>query len=185
MTEGKFTRAVSYSTPETGCYEDGYENFYDGYYTEQGLKALKNRNREKPLLLNMMYLAPHPPFDIPQPCLLYTSGIGEFSRGYKEAMEAIEEKQVLGENQVICYETVKNGGHHFEYSIEMEKRLKNYIRLGDYNKSKSEIEAIYDEAFHQNPISPEAGKLLLLNLIKTVNEIAKERNCLLYTSRCV
>lgn len=103
-------------------------------------------------------------------------GIGEFSRGYKEAMEAIEEKQVLGENQVICYETVKNGGHHFEYSIEMEKRLKNYIRLGDYNKSKSEIEAIYDEAFHQNPISPEAGKLLLLNLIKTVNEIAKERN---------
>ncbi|PNV62005.1 arylsulfatase [Clostridium sp. chh4-2] len=67
MTEGKFTRAVSYSTPETGCYEDGYENFYDGYYTEQGLKALKNRNREKPLLLNMMYLAPHPPFDIPQP----------------------------------------------------------------------------------------------------------------------
>lgn len=67
MTEGKYTRAVSYSTPATGCYEDGYEHFYDGFYTEQGLKALKKRDRKKPLLLNMMYLAPHPPFDIPEP----------------------------------------------------------------------------------------------------------------------
>lgn len=67
MAEGKYTRAVSYSTPTTGCYEDGYEHFYDGFYTEVGLEALRNRNRLKPLFLNMMYLAPHPPFDIPEP----------------------------------------------------------------------------------------------------------------------
>lgn len=67
MAEGKYTRAVSYSTPATGCYEEGYEHFYDGFYTETGLDALRNRDRTKPLLLNMMYLAPHPPFDIPEP----------------------------------------------------------------------------------------------------------------------
>lgn len=67
MREGHFTKAVSYSTPATGCYEPGYESFYDGFYTEEGLKALKARTGNKPLLLNMMYLAPHPPFDIPEP----------------------------------------------------------------------------------------------------------------------
>lgn len=67
MAEGRYTRAVNYSTPATGCYEDGYENFYDGFYTERGLEALKARKKDKPLLLNMMYLAPHPPFDIPEP----------------------------------------------------------------------------------------------------------------------
>lgn len=67
MAEGRFTRAISYSTPATGCYEDGYENFYDGFYTERGLEALRQRDGKKPLLLNMMYLAPHPPFDIPEP----------------------------------------------------------------------------------------------------------------------
>ena len=67
MAEGKYTRAVSYSIPTTGCYEEGYEHFYDGFYTERALAALKERDTSKPLLLNMMYLAPHPPFDIPEP----------------------------------------------------------------------------------------------------------------------
>lgn len=67
MAKGRYTRAVSYSTPATGCYEEGYDYFYDGFYTEAGLEALRNRDHSKPLLLNMMYLAPHPPFDIPEP----------------------------------------------------------------------------------------------------------------------
>lgn len=104
------------------------------------------------------------------------SGIKEFPRGYREAMEAVEEKQVLGEKQVIFYGKIKAGGHHFEYTGEMEKRFKNYLLLGDLKKAEAEIEDIYDEAFHRNPISLEAGKLLLLNLIKTVNEVSKERN---------
>ena len=67
MQAGWATRAKNYSTPATGCFEGGYENFFDGYFTERALDALKNRDRTRPLLLNLMYLAPHPPFDIPEP----------------------------------------------------------------------------------------------------------------------
>ncbi|MEG0369809.1 MAG: sulfatase-like hydrolase/transferase, partial [Hungatella sp.] len=65
--QGKFTRAFSYSTPTTGCYEEGLDYFYDGYYTDKAIEAIRRRDPQKPFLLNAMYLAPHPPFDIPEP----------------------------------------------------------------------------------------------------------------------
>lgn len=63
----KTTAARRYSTPHTGCYEGGLENFFDGYILKESLSAIENRDTEKPFLLNAMFLAPHPPFDIPSP----------------------------------------------------------------------------------------------------------------------
>ncbi|MBT9777058.1 helix-turn-helix domain-containing protein [Clostridium sp. MCC353] len=142
------------------CNEGGIE----AEYVQNGLRSARKFLEER---LELPYTV-----GVSEP----VCGIKEFPRGYREAVEAVEEKQVLGEKQVICYGKIKDGGHHFEYTGEMEKRFKNYIRLGDYEKAREQIENIYNEAFRQNPISPEGGKLLLLNLIKTVNEISKERN---------
>ena len=63
----KTTAARRYSTPDTGCYEGGFDNFFDGYILKESLDAIENRDPEKPFLLNAMFLAPHPPFDIPSP----------------------------------------------------------------------------------------------------------------------
>ncbi|MBB5286403.1 arylsulfatase A-like enzyme [Rhabdobacter roseus] len=56
-----------YSTPQTGMYEPGFDFFFDGYILKTSLEALKKRDTQKPFLLNAMFLAPHPPLEIPEP----------------------------------------------------------------------------------------------------------------------
>lgn len=67
MVNGQVTRVSSYSNANTGCYEAGEEFYFDRYFTKKALQGLRERNTEKPLLLNAMFLAPHPPLQIPQP----------------------------------------------------------------------------------------------------------------------
>lgn len=67
MAGGKTTRIKRYSIPTTGCYEEGLEYFYDGYITKTSLDAIRGRDRSKPLLLSAMFVAPHPPLDVPEP----------------------------------------------------------------------------------------------------------------------
>lgn len=63
---GRRTRAAVYSTPQTGCYPEGEEFYYDSYFTARALEGLRTRDRERPLFLSMMFLAPHPPLEIPK-----------------------------------------------------------------------------------------------------------------------
>lgn len=67
MQGGRLSHQVRYSIPTTGCYEPGYEYFFDGYFTHQALEAIQKRDKAKPFALNLMFLAPHPPLDIPEP----------------------------------------------------------------------------------------------------------------------
>ncbi len=59
--------ARRYSIPRTGNYSGGLEGFFDGYIMKESLDAIDNRDPEMPFLLNAMFIAPHPPFDIPSP----------------------------------------------------------------------------------------------------------------------
>jgi len=67
MVGGRLTRACRYSVPAVGLYEPGYDNFFDGYIANTALEAIRNRDEAKPMMLNAMFLAPHPPYDIPAP----------------------------------------------------------------------------------------------------------------------
>jgi arylsulfatase A-like enzyme len=67
MAGGRHTRMKTYSIPATGCYEEGVDFFFDGYIANHAVEALRNRDRSKPFLLNAMFLAPHPPLDVPEP----------------------------------------------------------------------------------------------------------------------
>ncbi len=74
IVSGTHTQLRSYSTPNFGIYKEGIEFFLDHYIANESIKAIKNRDKSKPLLLNAMFLAPHPPFSIPEP---YYSMIGQ------------------------------------------------------------------------------------------------------------
>src|SRR5699024_5873218 len=67
MAYGKFTRKKSYSIPKTSRYEEDVQYFTDGFILNDSLTAIHNRDKNKPFLLNAMFVAPHPPFDIPEP----------------------------------------------------------------------------------------------------------------------
>lgn len=67
LVYGKITRKRQYSIPATGKYEEGLDDFYDGFILNDSLEAIRGRDRSKPFALNAMFLAPHPPLDIPEP----------------------------------------------------------------------------------------------------------------------
>lgn len=73
IVSGNHTQLRSYSTPMVGLYKEGVPYFLDHYIASQSIAAIQNRSKEKPLLLNAMFLAPHPPFSVPEPYYsLYT-----------------------------------------------------------------------------------------------------------------
>jgi arylsulfatase A-like enzyme len=67
LASGRITRKKSYSIPKTGRYEGGFDDFTDGFIVNDALHAIRQRDTGKPFLLNAMFHAPHPPFDIPEP----------------------------------------------------------------------------------------------------------------------
>ncbi|WP_422657788.1 sulfatase-like hydrolase/transferase [Paenibacillus sp. EC2-1] len=67
MAGGTTTRVAGYSIPTTGCYDEGFDAFFDGFILNDSLRALRERDRNKPLFLSSMFLAPHPPLEIPEP----------------------------------------------------------------------------------------------------------------------
>lgn len=67
LVSGRTTGLGNYSTPATGCYEHGFESFFDGPILQSSLDAIDRRDPSKPFFLSAMFLAPHPPFDIPEP----------------------------------------------------------------------------------------------------------------------
>lgn len=75
MAYGTVTRAQSYSIPAIGRYEAGEEYFIDEFIVRDSIEAIRKRDRSKPFLLNAMFHAPHPPFDIPDPWFSLTDEI--------------------------------------------------------------------------------------------------------------
>lgn len=67
MASGKHTRVCTYSNAHTGCYEHGLTHYFDGYFADKAIEGLRGRDKTKPLFLSAMFLAPHPPLDIPEP----------------------------------------------------------------------------------------------------------------------
>lgn len=67
LMNGKTTHVANYSNANTGRYEPGEEFYFDYYFAEKAVEGIQERDPDKPLLLNAMFLAPHPPFQIPEP----------------------------------------------------------------------------------------------------------------------
>jgi len=67
LVGGTSTHRRGYSIPTIGRYEGGFDVFFDGFILHTSLEAISRRDQTKPFLLNAMFLAPHPPLQIPEP----------------------------------------------------------------------------------------------------------------------
>ena len=67
MVAGTTTRMQRYSVPTTGVYEHGFDSFFDGFIAGRAVAAIRAHDGPEPLALNAMFVAPHPPYDIPEP----------------------------------------------------------------------------------------------------------------------
>ena len=68
FVSNEFTIATHYSIPKTGLYKPGTKFYFDQYLADNVVKTIRNYSKDsKPLLVNAMFLAPHPPLDVPEP----------------------------------------------------------------------------------------------------------------------
>lgn len=63
----KRTVFTTCSNADTGRYEPGEKYYFDSYFAREAVKGLRERDRSRPVFLSAMFLAPHPPFQIPEP----------------------------------------------------------------------------------------------------------------------
>lgn len=75
MAYGTTTRVNDYSIPTTNCYEHDVDDFTDGFIKNKTLQAIEERDPSKPFMLNAMFVAPHPPLDIPEPFYSHVRGM--------------------------------------------------------------------------------------------------------------
>ncbi len=75
LVSDEFTRLKTYSIPKTGVYKPGPGYTFDHFIAEHVIKVIdEHKPDDKPLLINAMFLAPHPPLCVPEP---YFSKINE------------------------------------------------------------------------------------------------------------
>lgn len=98
-------------------------------------------------------------------------GINEFRIAYKEAIEAIQEKVVVGNNKLIYYGNLENHNNQYIFDKSIQNQLLNYIKIGEIDKVKSLISNLFDINFKQNQISTECGKLFILDLLETISQV--------------
>src|SRR6185437_3401488 len=67
LISDSYTHIKRYTTPKYEVYKPGLKYFHDDFFANKAVDIIKNENSLKPLLLNIMLLSPHPPFDIPEP----------------------------------------------------------------------------------------------------------------------
>lgn len=103
------------------------------------------------------------------------------SQAFNEAVDTMEYKTVMGIAEYMEYEEIKiESNYDYNYSVEKEHRLINYIKSGDYKNSEGIIAEIVNSSINNSNISLAEAKCIMFNLVstmmKTINEISKGRD---------
>jgi YesN/AraC family two-component response regulator len=103
--------------------------------------------------------------------------IEEISSCYREALDTMSYKKTLGVKENISYEDITPSlqGTYF-YPIGKEQQLLNFIKSGDYVRSKNTMDELFEENLHKYKLSIELAQCLMLNMVSTmiraVNEVS-------------
>jgi two-component system response regulator YesN len=98
------------------------------------------------------------------------------SLAYTEASEALDYKMVKGQGAVMLYEELNSPEQHYYYPVDIEVKMINLVKTGNYSGVEKIIETLFDVNFRSNPITPELGKCLLFNLLSTLLKIVNSFN---------
>lgn len=96
---------------------------------------------------------------------------------YKEAEYAMEYRTIIGEGELIDYETIDQEEEDFlYYPLSTEQELMDLIKSGNSAAAKEVIEDVWKKNFEDHQISPQITQCLIYNLtstmIKALNEIS-------------
>ncbi|GAA3410274.1 helix-turn-helix domain-containing protein [Paenibacillus hodogayensis] len=101
-------------------------------------------------------------------------GLGLENTGlrYNEALGALDYRIIHGVSAVIHFEQIKDEGSTFyHYPMEVEARLINVLKSGDYTSAESLLDELYKQNIVSRGITPEMGKCLFIDLLGTVLKV--------------
>lgn len=101
---------------------------------------------------------------------IHSSLIG-ISQAYAEAFSAMEFRMVLDSRDsedIVYYKHIQNPQRKYLYSIEMEQKLMNNIKLGDYSSSKELLDEIFHQHYSTGYMSTEMSRCLIFDLVSTL-----------------
>jgi AraC-like DNA-binding protein len=102
-------------------------------------------------------------------------GIEEIPSAYKEALQAMHYKKVLGIKNNLSYDDISNNSDDtYYYPLNKEQFLINFIKNGNYTRAKDTLDEIFDVNLEKNHITVDLAQCLMLNLVSTMIRAVKE-----------
>lgn len=111
---------------------------------------------------------------------LVHSQIENIPQAYQEAMDAMEYKLVMGSKEILSYESLRQEPSEmgYYYPLQIEQRLINFLKLGEFNKAKETLDEIFQNNFELSVVSIDLARCLILNLASTMIKAVSETGSL-------
>lgn len=107
----------------------------------------------------------------------HASWIG-IHEAYQEAVDAMEYKMVLGKKGIIAHGDIRhesaNGPYGYDYPLQVEQQLINFIKAGDAEQAGSYMNEIMRRNLEQPVMSLNVAKCLMFNLVSTMIKVIHE-----------
>jgi len=118
-------------------------------------------------------------------CSLAVGGLHETAKGitqaYHEALDAMEYQLFDWSSAVIFYDDVKEAQKrtlNYSYTGETEQKLLNAIILGDFERSQTIINDVFNENFASGIAGVQLAKCLMMDLVSTFLKALNSRGIL-------
>lgn len=118
----------------------------------------------------------------------YTVSLSTLQQGYygialayREAMDAMEYKIVMGSGKVIEYEEIKESSRQsipHTFSLEVEQRFIDCIKAQDFTHARKIMVDIIDDSFYKSLMPIQITKCLMFSMVNTMINAVKELSIL-------
>jgi YesN/AraC family two-component response regulator len=87
----------------------------------------------------------------------------------------MEYKMVMGIEKIITYDDIpRDGDTRYQYTLETEQKLINYIRVGEFEYAKDLFEGILVTNFHRSKISAKLKRCFMVDIVGTILRVSEE-----------
>lgn len=101
-------------------------------------------------------------------------GLSNTFLAYKEVKKSLEYKIFFGEDEIIYQPEIGQAHEGYEYNLEIEAQLVNYIKLSESQKAIETVDRLFAVNIEKNNLSVEGVKYLVMELGLTLDRLSKE-----------
>ncbi len=96
---------------------------------------------------------------------------------YHESLSVMEYKKTMDNESLLSYDELNITNGYFDYTIETEYKLINYIKAGEFKHAEELLNDIFEINFSKTTLSNDLIKCLMFDLVNTMLKTLPEINC--------